>query len=115
MADLNTKQKILISSIKLINEHGMANIRLQQIADHLGISVGNLAYHFKNKEAIVEAIHGMLSEKIDQILSTYRVYPNLMDFDSQLNQYYSFIHKYPFYFLDMLETARNYPNTFCWL
>ena len=110
MADLNTKQKILLSSIQLINEQGMANVRLQQIADHLGISVGNLAYHFKNKQAIIAAINEYLSGEVSKILSTYRIYPNLMDFDSQLNQYFSFIKKYPFFFLDSLKTKRQYPQ-----
>jgi hypothetical protein len=56
MADLSTKQKILNTSIRLFNEDGMANVPLQQIAKEIGISPGNLAYHFKNKEAIIEAM-----------------------------------------------------------
>lgn len=110
MADLNTKQKIIKASIRLFNENGLANVRLQQIANEIGISPGNLAYHFRNKEAIIEAVNEDLFEEAGEILSTYRIFPNLMDFDNQLSKYYSFIQKYPFYFLDMLEIQRQYPE-----
>ncbi|GJM33806.1 MAG: TetR family transcriptional regulator [Saprospiraceae bacterium] len=110
MADLNTKQKILIASIQLFNENGLANVRLQQIADEIGISVGNLAYHFKNKEAIIEAVNENLDDDITEILSAYRLFPNLIDFDYQLSKYFSFLQKYPFYFLDLLEIERMSPS-----
>ena len=112
MADLNTKQKIIQASILLFNQHGMGNVRLQQIASEVGISVGNLAYHFKNKEAIIEAINGSLYKKASEILSQYRIYPNFMDFDSQLLKYFQFIEQYPFYFLDLLEMKRHYPAVY---
>jgi len=110
MAELNTKQKILQASIRLFNENGMANVRLQQIAKEIGISVGNLAYHYKNKEFIVEAISEELYQEASEVLSTYRLFPNLMDFDNQLTKYFGFIQKYPFYFLDLIEIDRNYPR-----
>lgn len=109
MADLNTKQKILNASIQLFNENGLANVRLQQIADEIGISVGNLAYHFKNKEAIVGAVYDNLNDEIIEILSAYSLFPNLIDFDYQLTKYFSFVQKYPFYFLDFLEVERLNP------
>jgi AcrR family transcriptional regulator len=109
MADLSTKQKILNTSIRLFNEDGMANVPLQQIAKEIGISPGNLAYHFKNKEAIIEAIDEELYQEANEILSTYRIFPNFIDFDNQLNKYFSFIQKYPFYFLDLLQIERHYP------
>ncbi len=88
----------------------MANVRLQQIADEIGISPGNLAYHFRNKEAIVEAVSEELYEKAAEILSAYRIFPNLMDFDNQLTQYFAFLQMHPFYFLDLLEIDRRYPE-----
>ena len=110
MSDLNTKQKILQASISLFNQNGMANVRLQQIANEIGISAGNLAYHFRNKEAIIESINEELYQEANEILSTYRIFPNLIDFDNQLTKYFSFIQKYPFYFLDLLEIERHYPE-----
>ncbi len=110
MADLSTKQKILNASIRLFNENGIVNVRLQQIADEIGISVGNLAYHYRNKEAIISAVNEDLYQEACEILSFYRIYPNLVDFDNQLSKYFSFLQQYPFYFLDLLEIKRNYPK-----
>ncbi|MCB0546558.1 MAG: TetR/AcrR family transcriptional regulator [Phaeodactylibacter sp.] len=110
MAELNTKQKILHASVQLFNEYGLANVRLQQIATETGISVGNLAYHFRNKEAILCAIHEELREEVAEILSTYRIFPNLLDFDNQVSKYFYFIEKYAFYYVDSVEVDRTCPE-----
>lgn len=110
MAELSTRQKIVSAAIRLFNEFGMANVRLQQIANEVGISAGNLAYHFRNKEAILEAVKEEVHEALSDILSAYRLFPNLIDFDHQLTQYFDFLEKYPFYFIDLLEIERNYPD-----
>lgn len=109
MANLNTKQKIINAAIQLFNGYGMANVRLQQIADEIGISPGNLAYHFKNKEAIVESVQDGILDKVSEILTTYRIFPNLIDFDNQLSRYFAFTITHPFYFLDVVEIDRLYP------
>lgn len=53
---MTTKDKIIEISIKLFNEKGCLNTSTRHIADELGISVGNLYYHFKNKEEILIVI-----------------------------------------------------------
>lgn len=109
MNNLTTKQKILEAAIRLFNVDGVANVRLQQIADETGISVGNLAYHFKNKEAIVSAVYESLFDEFSQILSGFLVSPKLTDFDHQLDQYHHFFSKYNFYLIDLFEIDRSYP------
>lgn len=105
-----TKQKILDASIHLFNEHGIPNVRLQQIADETGISVGNLAYHFKNKEAIVTFVYETLFTEFAEILSEYLIYPNLLDIDNQLIKYYAFFQKYRFYITELFEVERSFPE-----
>ncbi len=110
MPSIPTKHKILNSAAKLFNEYGLANVRLQMIADETGISIGNLAYHFKNKEAIIEAISTTLKEELLDILAMYSKRQDLLDFDLQLDQFYKFIIKNPYYFLDTLDIKRSYPQ-----
>jgi AcrR family transcriptional regulator len=43
MENQGTKQRIIEAAISLFNTNGIANVRLIQIADEAGISVGNLA------------------------------------------------------------------------
>ncbi|MBU6342722.1 MAG: TetR/AcrR family transcriptional regulator [Bacteroidetes bacterium] len=106
----NTKHRILEASIHLFNQHGLSNVRLQQIADACGISVGNLAYHFKNKEAITSFVYETLFEDLKKILSAYLVQPNLVDFDRQLDQYYFFFNEHRFYLIDLFEIERSFPE-----
>ena len=47
---MTTKDKIIETSVKLFNEKGCLNTSTRHISNELGISVGNLYYHFKNKE-----------------------------------------------------------------
>jgi AcrR family transcriptional regulator len=63
----STKQKILSTSLQLFNERGISDVSLRTISDELGISVGNLQYHFKKREDIVEALYFQLVEEIDGI------------------------------------------------
>lgn len=106
---LATKQKIVEASIRLFNENGLSNVRLQHIADETGISVGNLAYHFKNKEAIVTQVYETLFAEFDLILAAYLQYPNLLDIDNQIAKYFTFFKKYQFYLSDLFEVERSFP------
>lgn len=63
----NTKQKILIKSLELFNSKGVSKTSLRTIADEVEISVGNLQYHFKKREDIIEALYFQLVEKMDSI------------------------------------------------
>ncbi len=59
----NIKGDILGAAKRLFNERGYNNVSTQDIAGALGISKGNLSYHFKRKEDIAEAIIEDLQKK----------------------------------------------------
>lgn len=105
-----TKQNILNAAIRLFNEKGLVNVRLQHIADEANISVGNLAYHYYSKRALVLAIDEELSRELNLLLSIDQNFPYLIDFDNHLSDYYFLLNKYSFYFLDVLEIERGFPK-----
>jgi AcrR family transcriptional regulator len=52
-----TKRLILDTALNLFNEKGLAQVSLRTIAESMRISPGNLTYHFKKREEIVEALY----------------------------------------------------------
>lgn len=50
---MKTKERILQITEQLLREQGVATVTTNAIADAANISVGNLYYHFHNKEEIV--------------------------------------------------------------
>ena len=52
----DTRQLILDAAKALFNERGYNDVTLRDIAGVMGISKGNLTYHFKKKEEIIEAL-----------------------------------------------------------
>ncbi|UFH53341.1 TetR/AcrR family transcriptional regulator [Spirosoma sp. KNUC1025] len=102
---LNTKERILQASIRLFNEFGIDHVRLYQIAEVTGISVGNLVYHYKNKEAIIESINGQITEEFSAIVRQYLQQPGFVDFDYQIAQFYRFFGTYCFYIAEFLKTT----------
>lgn len=52
----DTRQLILDTAKKLFNERGYNGVSLKDIADELSISKGNLTYHFRKKEEIMESL-----------------------------------------------------------
>lgn len=106
----STKLKIVQVSEQLFFELGIANVRLQQIADAADISVGNLAYHYNNKEAIVFAVYENLFTQLSNILSQFIVHQELDGFDKQFSALYHFYNENNFTYNNQWEIGRNYPE-----
>jgi AcrR family transcriptional regulator len=71
-----TKEKILSASLQLFNEYGMVNVTLRQISQELEISQGNLNYHFKLKEDIVESLYFQLVQEMNNQMKEMRGFSN---------------------------------------
>ncbi len=112
MAPSDTKQKILDASLQLFNEYGITNVRLQQIADETGISVGNLAYHFNNKEAITESLISNLIQSFQDLLRQYGKYASFTDLDFFFKEFHQLCTQHQFFNFDILEIRRNFPVSY---
>lgn len=72
---MKTKDKILETARDLFNQKGTRSVTTNHIAEVVGISPGNLYYHFRNKEDIIRAIFEQLTahglEQYGQVLQAY--------------------------------------------
>jgi AcrR family transcriptional regulator len=60
---MKTKDKIILNSIELFNKSGVVAVTTNHIAKELGISPGNLYFHFRNKEEIIRAIFKIMCKE----------------------------------------------------
>ncbi len=101
-----TKHKILIKSLDLFNDCGISNVSLRDIANKSGISVGNLQYHFKKREDIIEALYFQLVEKIDSIyfIKTDDLLQSFLNISVDI---FTILYEYHFFLLDFITITRR--------
>jgi len=108
---MKTAEKILLTSLEMFNQHGEANITCVDIAVELDISPGNLYYHFKGKESIVNALFDMYLQRSSKIL----ISPNTADLD--INQFFLYllrllesVHLFRFIYRNPTDLMHKYSN-----
>ncbi len=104
-----TRQRILDTSLAMFNTQGEPNVTTNHIADELEISPGNLYYHFRNKDDIIEQLFARYEERMDNALAapSGRL-PELEDIWLQLHLVFECIWDYRFLYRDLVEIlSRN--------
>ncbi|MDN5202150.1 TetR/AcrR family transcriptional regulator [Fulvivirgaceae bacterium BMA10] len=108
---MTTKEKIVETAIELYNQKGVNNVTSRHIAQQIGISHGNLEYHFKNKEELIRAIYEQMRNEMSVAYTLDDVQNvSLIHFHQLLLRLESFQHRYKFFNLDVLEISRKFPK-----
>jgi AcrR family transcriptional regulator len=66
----NTKKNIIDKARELFNQYGFGQVTLRMIANELSMSCGNLNYHFKKREDILEVLYFEMAEVFDKRIDT---------------------------------------------
>jgi AcrR family transcriptional regulator len=107
----DTRNRILVASLLLFNEHGVPRTTINEIADEIDISPGNLHYHFRRKSEIVDALTAEFQADARKVLQ-----PPESDIVS-LDDFWWFLHHllelkgaYRFMLTDTEVLADDYPK-----
>lgn len=105
------KDRILDAALTLFNAHGSANVTTNHIGQHLGMSPGNLYYHFRNKEEIIRALFARLDRLWD---GDYALAPGtrlgLDDVMKLLHVTFETMWRYRFFYRETLGLVQNDPE-----
>ncbi|GFM86579.1 TetR family transcriptional regulator [Pseudomonas cichorii] len=108
---MKTRDRILECALILFNQQGEPNVSTLEIANELGISPGNLYYHFHGKEPLVMELFERFQNELTPLLDP----PS----DARLNaeDYWLFLHliverlaHYRFLFQDLSNLAGRLPK-----
>lgn len=101
---MKTKQRIVQGALELFNDQGERSITTNHIAAHLGISPGNLYYHYSNKQEIILAI---FQDYTAELLDRFRPFENQNESLALLKHYvnsmFSLMWKYRFFYANLAD------------
>lgn len=106
-----TKKKIILAAISQFNEHGVSNVRNQDIAKASGISLSNFNYHYKTKQDLVFAVCDYMTIVLEE-----KVYGNKVlissggDALSITQSYFEFEEQFKFFYLDTYNILKSFPS-----
>jgi AcrR family transcriptional regulator len=106
-ANMETVERIIEAATRLFNKEGIAQVSMRAIAEEVGISHSNLAYHFADKGEILDEIFSRMEAEMDASM----VPDGAIDIGylhGLLARISTFHEEYAFFYLDLLEIARNH-------
>lgn len=85
-----TKEKIKKATVHLCNEGDSLSVTTNHIAKELGISPGNLYYHYKNKEEIIRDIYSDMSSTFE----SFNSFEQILNSQNPLKELHSMFDRY---------------------
>jgi len=107
MTTRQTQTRILDTALRLFNEHGTAAVSTNRIAEECGISKGNLHYHFKNKNEIIESIFGRIVDEMNAGWYQDHTQPTIRHMAEMFARQVLLIYEYRFFYREMPSLLRD--------
>jgi AcrR family transcriptional regulator len=106
-----TKDRILAASLRLFNENGYDAVTTARISEEVGISEGNLWYHFRTKRDLVRAHQLALFVLIDRRLAIASTPETVLESYALFNRMvFEEVWTYQFLYRDQAEYGRTSPE-----
>ena len=111
MEKIKTKDRILIEALAQLNEKGLPEVSIRTISNKLGLSSGNLTYHFKNIDVIVYELYLRLVIEMDELLvTTTQKGFSVESINKDTEITFRLLWKYKFLMLDFIAINRRIPK-----
>ncbi len=110
MASSSTRDRILQTSLALFNAHGLPSVSTHRIAAEMGISTGNLHYHFKAKRLIVEWLFRRFEDRLSALHDAAGSVRALDDLWVALHLGFEAVDAYRFVYRDMAHLETEYAD-----
>ena len=107
---MDTKQRILTASLVLFNKKGTEAITVRHIASEVGISHGNLCYHFPTTDDIVTKLYFNLVEELDALIKQMQANGQVGLVDEGGKAILELLYKYRFLMLNFVDVMRRIPE-----
>lgn len=96
-----TAQRILEVTLALFNQHGEPNVSTTLISAELGISPGNLYYHYPAKDELINSLFNRFEQALDELLGAADGVENVEDAWLFFHMLFELIWQYRFLYRDL--------------
>ncbi len=105
---MKTRERILEAALRQFNEIGTDQATVRSIAEEVGISHGNLCYHFKNTDVLIESLYDRLTEEMEAPVGiSQQLDAGLADVIHSTEMSFRLLYKYRFLLLDFVPIIRR--------
>jgi AcrR family transcriptional regulator len=107
----DTRTRIADAALALFNAEGTHAISTRHVAAKLGISPGNLYYHFGNKEEIVLALYDRIEQQLlGIVVPLQHPSPSFDDVLQYLDRIFAHLWEYRFFYRDVTALLQDVPG-----
>ena len=106
-APRRTAQRILETALELFNRFGEPNVSTTRVAAELGISPGNLYYHYPAKDELINRLYEGYECELDELLNASDGVRDVEDAWFFMHSLFELIWRYRFFYRDLNDLLSN--------
>ena len=98
---MKTRDRILECALQLFNQKGEPNVSTMEVANEMGISPGNLYYHYPAKDELINALFDRSETSLTELLAAADGVRNVEDAWFFMHTLFELIWQYRFLYRDL--------------
>ena len=106
MTSKKTQERIKTTAIALFNEFGAGNISIGRIASEVGISRGNLQYHYADKQELIRALYQDIAREVSSNWEGDDRQPTVSHMAEMFVRQLDYVWRYRFFYREMVLLVR---------